>query len=62
VDARYADLGNKREPTEQWGYDKLMVKLRELLREDELAPLLAAGATWSEDRAVEEALQLWSST
>ncbi len=47
----------QRERTEQWGDDKLLVALRETLREDELAPLLAEGATWSEDRAVEEALQ-----
>ncbi len=57
VDARYAELGLKREFTEQWGYDKLLVTVRETLREDELAPLLAEGATWSEDQAVEEALQ-----
>ena len=57
VDAHYADLGLKREYTEQWGYDKLLAVLHDTVREDEIAPLLAEGATWSEDRAVEEALQ-----
>jgi predicted ATPase/Tfp pilus assembly protein PilF len=57
VDARYAELGNKREITEQWGYDELLVALREVLKEDEIAQLSAEGATWSEDRAVEEALK-----
>ncbi len=58
VDARYTELGYKRGRTEQWGYDKLLVALRERLREDELAPLLTEDATWSEDRAVEEALHV----
>jgi len=55
VDAQYAALGQQREPTEQWGYDKLMAALRETLSEDEIATLGAEGAAWSEDRAVEEA-------
>jgi predicted ATPase len=58
VDACYTELGAKRESTEQWGYDKLLAALRTTLREDELAPLLAEGAAWSEDRAVEEALKV----
>ncbi len=58
VDARYTGLGLKRQQTEQWGYDKLVLALHETLREDELAPLLAEGATWLEDRAVEAALQV----
>jgi predicted ATPase len=58
VDTRFTELGYKREHTEQWGYDKLLVVLRENPREDELAPLLAEGATWSEDRAIEEASQV----
>jgi predicted ATPase len=56
VDAQYTALGMQREPTEQWGYDKLMTALRETLTEDEIAQLSAEGAAWSEDRAVEEAL------
>lgn len=57
VDAGFTQMGYKREPTEQWGYDKLLATLHETLREDEIAPLLTEGATWSEDRAVEEALK-----
>jgi predicted ATPase/class 3 adenylate cyclase len=56
VDAQYAALGTQREPTEQWGYDKLMAALRETLSADEIAQLAADGAAWSEDQAVEEAL------
>jgi len=58
VDAQYAALGLQREPTEQWGYDKLMSALREQLDEDEIARLAAEGAAWSEDQAVEEALKV----
>lgn len=56
VDARYTELGFKRERTEQWGYDTLLVALRETLSDDEIAQLSAEGAAWSEDRAVQEAL------
>jgi predicted ATPase len=56
VDARYAELGTQREPTEQWGYDKLTAALRETLSADEIAQLAADGAAWSEDQAVAEAL------
>lgn len=58
VDGRLADDGYKRGPTEQWGYDKLIAALRVTLSEDEVAQLSAEGAAWSEDRAVEEALQV----
>jgi hypothetical protein len=58
VDAQYTALGQQREPTEQWGYDKLMSALRETLSEDEIATLGAEGASWSEDQAVEEALKV----
>ncbi|MBV8149226.1 MAG: tetratricopeptide repeat protein, partial [Candidatus Eremiobacteraeota bacterium] len=57
VDAQYTALGTQREPTEQWGYDKLMTALRETLSADEIAQLAADGAAWSEDQAVEEALK-----
>jgi hypothetical protein len=40
------------------GPDKLLAALRETLSEDELTPLFTEGATWSEDRAVEEALKV----
>jgi tetratricopeptide (TPR) repeat protein len=55
TDGRFTELGIKREYTEQWGYDKLLAILRETLTEDEIARLMAEGATWSEDRAAEEA-------
>jgi tetratricopeptide (TPR) repeat protein len=58
VNARFTELGYKRAFTEQCCYDKLLVALRETLHEDELAPLLAEGATWSEERVVEEVLQV----
>ncbi len=55
MDAQYTALGMQREPTEQWGYDKLMSALRETLSEDAFAQLATEGAAWSEDQAVEEA-------
>jgi hypothetical protein len=48
----------QREPTEQWGYDKLMATLREALSADEITQLAADGAARSEDQAVEEALKV----
>jgi predicted ATPase len=58
VDAQFTSLRLQRGPTEQWGYDKLIAALREKLSADEIATLGAEGATWSEDRAVEEALKV----
>lgn len=58
VDAWFTELGYKRGHTEQWSCDKLFAALRETLHEDELAQLLSEGASWSEGRAVEEALQV----
>jgi predicted ATPase len=58
VDAQYAALGLQREPTEQWGHDKLMAALRAALSADEIATLGAEGAAWSEDQAVQEALKV----
>jgi predicted ATPase/class 3 adenylate cyclase len=60
VDAQYATLDYKREPTEQWGYDKLIAALREALSTDEIAQLAAHGAAWSEDQAVAEAAAIFS--
>jgi tetratricopeptide (TPR) repeat protein len=57
VGAQYAALGMRREPTEQWGFDKLMAALRKTLSADEIATLGAEGAAWSEDQAIEEALK-----
>jgi hypothetical protein len=42
------------------GYERFLATLRATLREDEIALLSAEGATWSEDRAAEEALQVTS--
>jgi predicted ATPase/class 3 adenylate cyclase len=58
VDVQYTALGMQREPTEQWGYDKLMAALRENLSEADIEKLAAEGAAWSEDQAVEEALKV----
>jgi predicted ATPase len=56
VDARYDELGLKRQPTEQWGYDQLLTALRKTLSEDEITRLAHDGDAWSEDRAAEETL------
>ncbi len=58
VNAQYTELGMDREPTEQWGYDKLVAALRETMTEDEVARLAAEGATWPEDQAIAEALTI----
>ncbi len=58
VDLQLKELGAKREPTERWGYDKLMAALCERLSEAEIEKLAAEGAAWSEDQAVEEALKV----
>ncbi|MGB8909657.1 MAG: adenylate/guanylate cyclase domain-containing protein [Candidatus Cybelea sp.] len=58
VDVQYAALGMHRDPTEKWGYDKLMAALHEALGANEIAQLAAEGAAWSEDQAVEEALKV----
>ena len=52
------ELGNEREATEKWGYEKLMAALREHLSDAEMEKLAAEGAAWSEDQAVEEALKV----
>jgi predicted ATPase/DNA-binding CsgD family transcriptional regulator len=57
VNAQYKKLALERELTEKWGYEKLMIALREQLTENQIHELEAAGADWSEDRAVEEALK-----
>ena len=58
VDAKYDELGMKREITEQWGHDKLVATLRETIGEDEIKQLAAEGAAWLEDHAIEEALEV----
>jgi hypothetical protein len=56
VDAQFDAHRSKREPTEQWGCDKLVSALRAKLSADDLAELSAEGAAWSEDQALQEAL------
>ena len=58
VDAQYDGRGIRREPTEQWGYDKLLAAMREKLSADEIGSLGTQGAAWAEGRAVEEALSV----
>jgi predicted ATPase len=58
ADARLTVLEVARWHTERQEYDKLLPTLRDALGEDELAKLMAEGAAWSEDRAVEEALKV----
>jgi len=58
VDATYRGLGNQREPTEEWGYQKLLSSLREELTSDELEAFMAEGAGWAEDEAAGEALTI----
>ncbi|MDQ6766799.1 MAG: tetratricopeptide repeat protein [Candidatus Eremiobacteraeota bacterium] len=58
VDAAYQKLGNRRESTEEWGYQKLLSSLREGIASDELGVLMAEGAGWTEEQAVEEALKI----
>ncbi len=58
VNLQFKELGNERETTEKWGYDKLMAALRDQLNEVEIETLAAEGAAWSEDRAAEEALKV----
>jgi len=58
VEVQIKELGAERQPTEQWGYEKLLTTLRQHLNEDEIEKLGAQGAAWSEDQAVEEALKI----
>jgi predicted ATPase len=58
VDATYRKLGSRREPTEEWGYNKLLLSLREEIAPDELETLMADGAGWTEDQIADEALKL----
>jgi len=58
VDVQYKAIDYQREPTEQWGYDRLMAALREKLSDAEIKGLGAEGAAWSEDQAVEQALKV----
>jgi hypothetical protein len=56
TDARLAALDVARGYTDQQEYDKLLPALRDALGAGELQKLMAHGSTWSEDRAVAEAM------
>jgi hypothetical protein len=56
VDGRMAELEHLREHTEEQEYQRAMTLLRNDLDGGELQRLIAEGRSWSEDRAVAEAL------
>ena len=56
VNAQFKELRLEREPTEKWGYETLMTTLGDCLSEAEIEKLGAEGTTWTEDQAVQEAL------
>lgn len=58
VDARLDTLEALRQYTEEQERDKMFPVLRDGLREDNLAKLMAEGAAWTEDYAVAEALAI----
>ena len=58
VDAQYAEQGLQRGATERSGYERRMASLRETLTQDRIEEYSAEGAAWSEDRAIEEALNV----
>ena len=56
TEAVFARLEYSREPTEAQEHTRLMAALREQLQEDEITALMADGAAFSEEQAIEEAL------
>ena len=56
VDAHLGALGALREYTEQQERNRMLSALRALLGEEHVAKLMLDGSTWSEDRAVAEAM------
>lgn len=58
INVQFKELGQERETTERWGYEKLMFALHERLSDAQIEKLTAEGAAWSEDQAVEEALKV----
>jgi len=56
VDTRLVALETVREYTEQQEYDAMIRALLDALDDEELSQLMTEGATWSEDRAVAEAM------
>jgi predicted ATPase/class 3 adenylate cyclase len=58
VDARFAEQGLEREPTERWCFDRLIAILRAHLSETSISDLAAEGSGWPEDRALAEAMAI----
>ncbi|HZZ65550.1 MAG TPA: tetratricopeptide repeat protein, partial [Candidatus Baltobacteraceae bacterium] len=58
VDARLESLGIEREHTERSGYEKLVQTLRDAVTDDDLQMLMRAGGTWSDERALNEAMAI----
>ena len=57
AESAFAIVEYVREPTEIICYERLMGLLEKQLREDEIAAMRADGASWSQNRAIEEALK-----
>jgi hypothetical protein len=57
-DKWYREDGGQREQTEQWSYVKLVERLHEKLKNDELEALLIEGSQLSEEAAIAEALRV----
>lgn len=58
ADSAFVRFEYVREPTERISYERLIALLEKQLRDDEIAALRAEGASWSETRAIEEALKV----
>jgi predicted ATPase/class 3 adenylate cyclase len=57
VNLQLEGLGYERGSTEKWCFERLMAALRGNLTEAEIEKLEHEGASWSEERAIEEALK-----
>jgi predicted ATPase/class 3 adenylate cyclase len=58
IDKTFRALPYERERTESWGNEKLIASLHEQLTEAEIEKLGVEGASWPEDRAIEEGLTI----
>jgi non-specific serine/threonine protein kinase len=58
IDDRFCQIASTRQRTEQKEYEEVLVILREAFGEEEAARLMHEGKTWSEDRAVAQALEI----
>jgi len=57
IDERFRVLSYERERTERWCLEKLMATVRERLTQPEIDRLETEGAAWTEDRAVQQAME-----